>query len=280
MIRITKEKFTILGIIALFGLTAFSTVVGSAKIYHALNISRPVDASSRLSDVLGEQVSDTGAGVEQPTSSPVPGIAKTITKKTTTSVLKSSITNNESGITSGGCMITLFGGQYDITNLRKTHSGGDVFVCGADMTSVYQSRHGSNLAIMSAYRISSTQSPIPTPVPTISPANPNTGGCIITLFGGKYDVTRLRQTHSGGDVFTCGADMTAIYQSRHGTNLSMMEKYKVGPVIPTQPPIRIPTVTPRPTLPPVKVTPTPWRPPSREEEDDRDDISREREDDD
>lgn len=55
----------------------------------------------------------------------------------------------------------------------------------------------------------------------------NTNNCIITLSGQQYDVTTLRQTHSGGDVFQCGADMTAVYQKKHGSNLSMMQKYLV-----------------------------------------------------
>lgn len=56
----------------------------------------------------------------------------------------------------------------------------------------------------------------------------NTNKCIITLFGNSYDVTSLKSTHSGGDVFTCGTDMTASYQNQHGTNLSRMQPYLVS----------------------------------------------------
>ena len=51
--------------------------------------------------------------------------------------------------------------------------------------------------------------------------------CIITLFGKQYDVTTLRSTHSGGDVFACNTDMTAQYQARHGTGMSRMQQYLV-----------------------------------------------------
>lgn len=52
--------------------------------------------------------------------------------------------------------------------------------------------------------------------------------CIVTLFGQKYDVTYLRNTHSGGDVFKCGTDMTEIYKDKHGTNLDRMQNYLLG----------------------------------------------------
>ncbi|MCL4417327.1 MAG: hypothetical protein M1450_00480 [Patescibacteria group bacterium] len=52
--------------------------------------------------------------------------------------------------------------------------------------------------------------------------------CIITLFGQQYDVTTLRQTHSGGDVFKCGTDMTSVYQQKHGSNVAMVQSYLVS----------------------------------------------------
>lgn len=66
---------------------------------------------------------------------------------------------------------------------------------------------------------------VPTTTPTQNTTNPN--ACLITLWGQQYDVTSLRDTHSGGDVFVCGTDMTAVYQSQHGTNLSRMQSYLV-----------------------------------------------------
>ncbi len=57
--------------------------------------------------------------------------------------------------------------------------------------------------------------------------------CIITLFGKSYDISSLRSTHSGGDVFTCGADMTSKYQGKHGSSVSMMSRYAYDPNNPT-----------------------------------------------
>lgn len=70
----------------------------------------------------------------------------------------------------------------------------------------------------------------PTSIPAIptgpsSPNNQNPNACIISLFGKQYDVAPLRSTHSGGDIFACNTDMTAVYQGKHGTNVSRMQPY-------------------------------------------------------
>lgn len=78
--------------------------------------------------------------------------------------------------------------------------------------------------------VSPTKTPSPTNGPTLSPTPKPTGTnnqCIVTLFGKQYDVTPLITGHPGGNVFTCGTDMTAIYQGQHGTDVSRMQKYLV-----------------------------------------------------
>lgn len=67
---------------------------------------------------------------------------------------------------------------------------------------------------------------IVTPKATVTPS---TNRCFVTLFGGLYDVTSLRSSHSGGDIFKCGTDMTSVYQGKHGTSLSRMAKYAYDP---------------------------------------------------
>ncbi|MEI8361458.1 MAG: hypothetical protein WCG01_04985 [bacterium] len=62
----------------------------------------------------------------------------------------------------------------------------------------------------------------------ISTAPSNAAQCVITLFGQQYDVTALQTSHSGGNVFVCGTDQTAIYQAKHGTNMSRMTPYLVA----------------------------------------------------
>ena len=60
-----------------------------------------------------------------------------------------------------------------------------------------------------------------TPKPTVSTA------CIITVSGKRYDVTRLRSTHSGGNIFKCGTDMTNTYQQMHGTSVKLISRYLI-----------------------------------------------------
>ncbi len=51
--------------------------------------------------------------------------------------------------------------------------------------------------------------------------------CIITILGEQYDVTTLRGSHPGGDIYECDTDMTNTFQSQHGNDLQRIEKYKV-----------------------------------------------------
>lgn len=87
--------------------------------------------------------------------------------------------------------------------------------------------------------------------------------CIVTIFGQQYDVSPLQTSHSGGNIFTCGTDMTAVYQPMHGTDVSRIAAYLIPSItvipttIPTAIPTTVPTVTPTvtPTVDPT-VTPT------------------------
>jgi hypothetical protein len=51
------------------------------------------------------------------------------------------------------CIITIDGNKYDVEPLRSTHPGGDVFVCGTDMSDVYHGQHGSSLRRMQPYLV-------------------------------------------------------------------------------------------------------------------------------
>ncbi len=55
--------------------------------------------------------------------------------------------------------------------------------------------------------------------------NTDSNQCIVIVSGQKYNVSKLRNTHSGGDIFQCGTDMTNIYIQKHGTVLSLIQKY-------------------------------------------------------
>lgn len=66
----------------------------------------------------------------------------------------------------------------------------------------------------------------PTPVPD-PPVPAESQQCIITVHGTRYNVTEFRSFHSGGDIFTCGADMTGVFDSQH----SMGTLRKMSPYI-------------------------------------------------
>ena len=52
--------------------------------------------------------------------------------------------------------------------------------------------------------------------------------CLIQIDGSTYDVSVFRSMHSGGNVFTCGADMSAVFWSKHSQRtLDQMAKYRI-----------------------------------------------------
>lgn len=62
----------------------------------------------------------------------------------------------------------------------------------------------------------------PPPEPTKDPR------CVISVDGASYDVTSFRSAHSGGDIFTCGTDMSAVFHGQHAASyLSQMAQYKL-----------------------------------------------------
>jgi hypothetical protein len=52
------------------------------------------------------------------------------------------------------CIITLFGEQYDVTQLRFVHPGGNIYECGTDMTETYIEQHGNDLERIEKYKVS------------------------------------------------------------------------------------------------------------------------------
>ena len=82
---------------------------------------------------------------------------------------------------------------------------------------------------------SSVSSPMPTkilittPKPTsVVTPNPLAGRCIVVVDSVRYDVTDFRNLHSGGDIFTCGADLSQLFHNQHSQRfLGVMARYKI-----------------------------------------------------
>lgn len=72
--------------------------------------------------------------------------------------------------------------------------------------------------------VAPTAKATPTPTPTPAAAS----GCIVTVDGASYNITSLVKSHSGGNVFKCGTDMSSTFNGaspRH--KISWMTKYKI-----------------------------------------------------
>lgn len=99
-------------------------------------------------------------------------------------VLTSSVTPSPS-TNSNACIITIFGKQYDVTSLRTTHSGGDVFACGTDQSATYQSKHGTSVARLASYLVTSgTQTGTTSPGSSVNSGSQNGSGSVQSVSSG------------------------------------------------------------------------------------------------
>jgi cytochrome b involved in lipid metabolism len=98
------------------------------------------------------------------------------------------------------CLISVNGKTYNVTQLKNTHSGGDIFKCGSDMTLSFNSMHSNNYSLIEKYVV--TDAVVPTQTQTSTPSKSNTGilatevakhntasSCWVTYSGKVYDVT-------------------------------------------------------------------------------------------
>lgn len=52
--------------------------------------------------------------------------------------------DSEEKVTGERCIITLMEKKYDVTDFRELHKGGNLFVCGTDMSEKYIAKHGKD----------------------------------------------------------------------------------------------------------------------------------------
>lgn len=66
----------------------------------------------------------------------------------------SSTSTNTTPTNSNLCVVTINNQKYDVTQFRYQHSGGDIFQCGTDMSSIFAGQHSQRyLNKMKAYLI-------------------------------------------------------------------------------------------------------------------------------
>ena len=62
-------------------------------------------------------------------------------------------TMDNSNGTTATCIITIDGQKYDVESLRNMHTGGDIFVCGTDMSAAFHRKHDDNLQMIQKYLV-------------------------------------------------------------------------------------------------------------------------------
>lgn len=156
-------------------------------------------------------------------------IKEVILSDTGSSSLDSESNNQDNdGKASGAtnlCVVTISGKKFNVFDLKKTHSGGDVFKCNTDMSSSYISQHGSDLSRMNKYLINPTQSTTGAENTTndsstgkkeftkTSLASHNKGTSCYVAYGGKvYNLTgNINWTDCTHHGITGGKDITSIF---------------------------------------------------------------------
>lgn len=170
---IAKNIVSVLGVTVLTGATVTTSALGLAKVGKSMattNLEVPqVRETTSSSPSLS---SSSAAGARLNTTTRQTTSARPVGTTTKASVVQSTAvstgaTSSQAAAsnTTSGCIVTLFGKQYDVTSLQNSHSGGNVFICGTDQTALYQSQHGTNMSRMQQYLVTSGGT-----------SNTNTGG--------------------------------------------------------------------------------------------------------
>jgi cytochrome b involved in lipid metabolism len=55
--------------------------------------------------------------------------------------------------TADKCLITIEGKQYDVSDFRSKHKGGNIFECGSDMTERFVKKHGMDWKRLESYLV-------------------------------------------------------------------------------------------------------------------------------
>jgi len=121
-----------------------------------LNIVASVKIAGKFSETEQIKATQTQSPTQTETEDlPTPSVATTktepVVKPITAPAFTTTPTPTEQTI---GCLIIIDGVSYDIKNFISQHGGGDVFVCGSDMSSAFHDQHpDSYLEKIAKYKI-------------------------------------------------------------------------------------------------------------------------------
>lgn len=194
VIEILKQVIIAVAGISIVGATVATGTIGASNLVSRFTQKdhkiAQVQADDSNSKTEGEEEnstdesnskSDAGSIIPKSSTSPISSVKKVVHTGT---VITPKHSTAQFAQNSTGCNITLSGQQYNVTSLQQSHSGGDIFNCGTDMTSAYQGKHGSNLSRMQRYLVSAVETG-----GTISGSSGSTGasGTIAILNGDDND---------------------------------------------------------------------------------------------
>ena len=197
----------------------------------------------RGADMLATSLAESSSSISSSSesSSSIPSSSSSSETSSTTSSSTSSI------VTSNKCIVTIKGSKYDVTTLRNTHSGGDIFNCNTDMSTTFTNQHGNDLARIKQYLVTTTGTKT-----TVKPVTKGTevftqaslathnkpGNCYIAYKGVVYSMNTHPSwsscTHHG---ITGGRDVTNVFPHplSYMTARPVMGTY-TGPTINGTPP--------------------------------------------
>ena len=198
----------------------------------------------RGADMLATSLAESSSSIStsSESSSSIPS-----SSSTSSETISSVSSSTSSIVTSNKCIVTIKGGKYDITTLRNSHSGGDIFVCNTDMSTTFSNQHGNDLARIKQYLVTTSGTKT-----TVKPVTKGTevftesslathnkpGNCYIAYKGVVYSVSTHPSwsncTHNG---ITGGRDVTNVFPHplTYMTARPVMGTYS-GPTINGTPP--------------------------------------------
>jgi len=199
----------------------------------------------RGADMLATSLAESSSSISTSSESSS-SIPSSLTSSETSSTITTS-SSTSSVVTSNKCIVTIKGSKYDVTTLRNSHSGGDIFICNSDMTTSFNNQHGNDLARIKQYLVTTsgtktTVKPVTKGTEVFTEASLAThnkaGNCYIAYKGVVYSVSTHPSwsscTHNG---INGGRDVTNVFPHplTYMTARPVMGTYS-GPTINGTPP--------------------------------------------
>ncbi|MEM2146267.1 MAG: hypothetical protein QW279_12965 [Candidatus Jordarchaeaceae archaeon] len=136
--------------LSLLTLNIYLLVISGMKVYKAfknkdLQNSLQIDASA--TNLKQEEISEEKLNFETPTP---------FLSNSDIEAKEENPSHHPNQSKSQACIVTLFGKQYDITNMEIKPEERSIFVCGEDISEAYKNRFGEKVGRLKKYQINPT----------------------------------------------------------------------------------------------------------------------------